>query len=126
MRDEPRFAERCAEVIDESKRLQPQTPDVQVVPAAQTTPHAPQFISSVAVFTQTPEQLVLEHVHTPELQTKPVPHTRPHVPQLRSSVLVFVQSVPQRVRAQLQVPSSQVQEPVPHDRPQLPQFATSI
>jgi hypothetical protein len=77
---------------DRGRQLQ--TDDTQRCPDAQVTPHAPQFISSLLVFTHAPLQTMFEHVHVPPLQTNPGPHVWPHDPQFRSSVPVFTQAEP--------------------------------
>jgi hypothetical protein len=57
-------------------------------------PQPLQCAGSVAVLTQTPEQLVVpvphEVVHVPIEQTWPAVHARPHMPQLALSVVVLV------------------------------------
>jgi hypothetical protein len=67
----------------------PRAPGTEQEPAA-ATPHAPQFLGSVLVFTHEPEQYLVPvgHVemHDPEEQAEPAGHTCPHQPQLRLSL----------------------------------------
>jgi len=107
----------------------------------QTLPQPPQFKSSVAVFTQAPEQRERPALHTaphtpPEHVTVPfvtAGHTPPHLPQLVTSVAVSTQLAPQRVVGRLQVKSqpAALQAGIAlvgaeHTVPQLKQFETSV
>jgi hypothetical protein len=88
-------------------------PPVQRSPAPHVTPHAPQFLLSVLVFTHFPEQLVCSMGHaptqTPSLQLAPVPtHAVVQLPQCARSFDRSLQESPHAAR------------PPVHVNPQLP------
>ena len=64
-----------------------QTPSLHTWLAAQLRPHAPQFVTSLAVPTQVPAHFVWPPVqtHAPALHTLPPLQTVPHAPQLAGS-----------------------------------------
>lgn len=57
----------------------------------------PQFIPSVAVFTQRPPHALwpVGQAHTPAAQARPVGHARPQPPQFAPSVMGFTHAAPQ-------------------------------
>ena len=69
-------------------------PPVQVCPAAQALPQAPQLSRSVAVVTHAPAQAVwpdghcIEAMHMPPVQVLPAGQVLPQVPQFGNDVLL--------------------------------------
>ena len=99
-----------------------QTPIVQVPPAPQEFPHAPQLAASVIVFVSQPSAttplqfakpvLHMPMVHVPAMQMAVAcgnEHTVPQVPQLFGSVCVSAHMLPHKV-----VPIAHVQTPPTH------------
>jgi hypothetical protein len=77
-----------------------QTPALHTWPAAQALPHAPQFITSLAVLTQVPAQALWPGGHTqaPALQRPPPPQREPQAPQFSGSDCSWTHAPPQAVR----------------------------
>jgi hypothetical protein len=69
-----------------------QVPAQQIEPAAQTLPHAPQFLLSSCM-----------SLHVLLQQESPLPQTLPHLPQLSGSPVRFAQPEPQHVSLRLHV-----------------------
>ena len=73
-----------------------QWPEWQLVPPGQAWPQAPQFLSSVWVSTQRPEQRVPEApeqvaAQAPALQTSPEAQALPQTPQFAGSIWLSAQ-----------------------------------
>jgi hypothetical protein len=104
---------------------------MQVCPAAQARPHAPQFDVLVCRSTHAPEHAVCPAgqvvAQAPITQLCPAAQARPHAPQFSESDWVLVQLDPHRddPAAQAQVPI--VQDcPAAQTRPQRPQLPGSL
>lgn len=84
-----------------------QTELKQLRPAAQRVPHAPQFIGSLCVFAQVPEQFVAPEaqgiVQPPITQLSPDGHMAPQARQFRESFCKFTQVLLQLEKPALQV-----------------------
>jgi hypothetical protein len=64
----------------------------------QVTPHAPQFLGSLAVFThELPQRVPLGQAHCPPVHTRPVAHRTPQAPQLLALLVRFTHAFPHAV-----------------------------
>ncbi len=109
-------------------RAQRHMPRRQLVPAAQTCPHVPQFELLVCVLTHAPPQSVdpAGHVQAPLMQTPPV-QVDPQAPQFDVLICRLTQ-----VPLQLVVPAGQAHTPLtqlvppPQVTPHPPQFSALV
>lgn len=114
----------------------PHTPNLQTWVIVHAVPQVPQFIRSIAVFTQRPPQFakvsgqVIVPMHLPPVHFSPGKQTSPQVPQFAESVIVSTQSTPHSVSPPLHIApmhlAPEQRWPAGHTVPQAPQFVSSV